>query len=136
MCLFPCPISGGRSSSGYCQATYKFWNGSFHLVASKSQNGGSCPGNLVRYSQKNPRFSFLVAFEFSMRPYSRATYKFRRGEFVVLEGCAEDGSFPTDLVKYSKTHEEFSFLVTLEFFGKTGRPTGGGPGRRKKRSAR
>jgi hypothetical protein len=126
MCLFPCPVNQSASlampstkaEQSYCQATYRFWNGYLHLVAASSQNGGTCPGDLVKYSRKNDAFSFLVAIEFSKTPYVRATYKFQQGRFVALEGSAENGDWPTDLVAYSKANHDFSFLVTLEFFGK------------------
>ena len=72
----------------------------------------------------------------------RATYKFHKGRFIVLEGSAENGDWPADLVAYSKANHDFTFLVTLEFFGKAmkqpaaGRKTPRGAKSRGKKSRR
>ena len=118
-CRYPCQETMGADRTEdepYCRATYRFRRGRFRPIDANSTGGGSCPGNLEDYSRRTPSFFFLVSFEFSHRPYCRGTYRFRCGEFELIEASSTGAVFPPqDLVEFSLANERFSFLVTFEF---------------------
>ena len=117
-CRYPCQSSRYQELSediAWCRATYRFQRGMFVPVDADSTGGGSCPGRLEEYSEQNPSFSFLVAFEFNLHPYCRGAYRFHCGRFRLIESSSSgESQAPIDLSEYSR-ETGFTFLVSLEF---------------------